>query len=86
MLTAAERQASQQLLNGVSAVLVVQEEGDDRTNDAQAGESTKNTQAFGASRRTIVRVLVSGRRSGVTGITRLARGCRDRPGAPEVRA
>ncbi len=71
VLAAAERQASQQLLNGVCPLVVVQEERDDRTNNAQAGKSTEKTDACGAAGRTVVGVLVSGRRSGITRVTGL---------------
>lgn len=73
VLAAAERQASQQLLNGVCPLVVVQEERDDRTNNAQAGKSTENTEACGAAGRTVVGVLVSERRSGITRVTGLTR-------------
>lgn len=59
VLAAAERQASQQLLNGVCPLVVVQEERDDRTNNAQVGKSTENTEACGAAGRTVVGVLVA---------------------------
>lgn len=86
VLAAAERQASQQLLNGVCPLVVVQEERDDRTNNAQAGKSTGNTEACGAAGRTVVGVLVSGRRSGITRVTGLTGVAGIDPGAPEVRA
>lgn len=59
------------MLNGVCPLVVVQEERDDRTNNAQVGKSTENTEACGAAGRTVVGVLVSGRRSGITRVTGL---------------